>query len=981
MKHINLNIAALFLMMIVIVSLWSCNIESKSNTRELNTNNWFHSYDFDASTLNNVPKEYGPYTRWWWPGNDVTKEGLEREIKLLASNGFAGVEIQPLTYGLNLDGPKEQLERQFSWDSPKFYGHLKFAIEQAKKYGLTVDLTAGSGWPMGGPNVTPDISLQTLAYADTSILGGREINIKIPCLYSDSLLAKTKRDGLMLFKPIDISYAKLQAVIAGKYIKKEANQTFLEENSLIDISENVSNGILNWQAPAGEWIILTFWSLPDGELTKGMAAKPNGLVIDHLDSTKLQIYYQHLFGERTGLTHFFGHPVRAVFNDSYEFLPDRHFSDDFINYFSQQRGYSIVPYLPANMQKGYNSAYGPVLSPGQKPYFVLGSEDWRLRYDYDLTVSELIKNQFIGTSNNWLVSKGLLHRTQAYGAKMDIIGNSGKADIPETEQLAGNNSEGFIKLITSGAHLYNKPIVTQESFVFIDFAETTTPQKIKISADKSFASGVNQIIYHGTPYKYQIDDYGKEGWSPFSSPYFPLNFSSTINESFPYWKDIKQINEYISRVQYALQSGDSKCDLLIYFPFIDFYPEQIVNNPEEVLHSGFFKGVEPDMRSYTVKTHTNLASDWYKKLWPLVNKLEANGITWEFVNDDALQKAHMKDNEIIINGNGYQAIVIANAPYIQLNSAKNINSLSKDNSKILIFGDKPEKQPSYLNWKFNDKTVITLIEEALVQENVAQLKDEKDLDGWINTLSIPVRYRGNYNFARQIVREMADGSRLHFIWNKSEEWQRVSFLVGDEYRFSYFINPENTITSENINGSGSYNIPPWGTVFLYACKRKLADSLISIPAINTSVANKVLTIENWNIKSGDISLNNTKLFDWRKDDQFKYKSGEATYASTFEIDKKEGKKYYLELGEVFFTSDVFINGIHAGKRIWAPFELDVTDLIKKGENSIEVRIIPTNRNSFIREAESGNRHYQQFKNLESSVMPAGLVGPVIIKAI
>jgi hypothetical protein len=48
-------------------------------------------------------------------GNDVTNNELQREIKILAENGFAGVEIQPLTMGVNMGGPKEITDRIYSW--------------------------------------------------------------------------------------------------------------------------------------------------------------------------------------------------------------------------------------------------------------------------------------------------------------------------------------------------------------------------------------------------------------------------------------------------------------------------------------------------------------------------------------------------------------------------------------------------------------------------------------------------------------------------------------------------------------------------------------------------------------------------------------------------------------------------------------------------------------------------------------------------
>jgi hypothetical protein len=43
---------------------------------------------------------FGPLARWWWPGNDVTKEELKREINLFADNGFAGVEVQPMNLAM-----------------------------------------------------------------------------------------------------------------------------------------------------------------------------------------------------------------------------------------------------------------------------------------------------------------------------------------------------------------------------------------------------------------------------------------------------------------------------------------------------------------------------------------------------------------------------------------------------------------------------------------------------------------------------------------------------------------------------------------------------------------------------------------------------------------------------------------------------------------------------------------------------------------
>ncbi len=209
----------------------------------------------------------------------------------------------------------------------------------------------------------------------------------------------------------------------------------------------------------------------------------------------------------------------------------------------------------------------PICGRRHNRILVFQTRDWRLKYDYDLTLSDLLADAFlIPAGIGW--KKGLLHRTQAYGLNMDMIGQAGLASIPETESMLG--SEANLKIMTSGGHLYNRPIVSAESVVFKDRAYTTTPQKIKLAVDKLFTAGVNQIVYHGIPYRYTPEKLGGEGWYPFSSPNSGgVNFSSNLGEGDFFWKDQKEVNEYITRVQYALRSGRPHADVLIYFPFID----------------------------------------------------------------------------------------------------------------------------------------------------------------------------------------------------------------------------------------------------------------------------------------------------------------------------------------------------------------------------------------------------------------------------
>jgi hypothetical protein len=87
--------------------------------------------------------------------------------------------------------------------------------------------------------------------------------------------------------------------------------------------------------------------------------------------------------------------------------------------------------------------------------------------------------------------------------------------------------------------------------------------------------------------------------------------------------------------------------------------------------------------------------------------------------------------------------------------------------------------------------------------------------------------------------------------------------------------------------------------------------------------------------------------------------------------------WFIDLGKVFFTAEVVINGKPAGKRINAPYSLNITNLLRKGENTIEVRVTPGQLNGFIGETAKGDKRFNAFKS-NTGLMSSGLVGPVVL---
>ncbi len=113
-----------------------------------------------------------PWTRWWWPGSAVTREGITRQLEAFAAAGIGGVEITPI-YGAR--GAEAQY---LPFLSPEWVEMLAHAAAEAKRLGLGVDMATGTGWPFGGPWVTAADGSSSLQLADGQ-LAGKPTDMKV----------------------------------------------------------------------------------------------------------------------------------------------------------------------------------------------------------------------------------------------------------------------------------------------------------------------------------------------------------------------------------------------------------------------------------------------------------------------------------------------------------------------------------------------------------------------------------------------------------------------------------------------------------------------------------------------------------------------------------------------------------------------------------------------------------------------------------
>jgi hypothetical protein len=128
------------------------------------------------------------------------------------------------------------------------------------------------------------------------------------------------------------------------------------------------------------------------------------------------------------------------------------------------------------------------------------------------------------------------------------------------------------------------------------------------------------------------------------------------------------------------------------------------------------------------------------------------------------------------------------------------------------------------------------------------------------------------------------------------------------------------------------------------------------------------------------------LYDWTTstNDSIRHYSGTAIYKSGFRLENSiNGKNLYVGLGPVNGIARVKINGKYAGGAWTAPWKVDISTLVKAGENMIEVEIVNTWVNRLVGDSKLpvNERKTWCFVNpfkADNQLAPSGLIGPVQI---
>lgn len=953
---------------------------------------------FQWAHIDAPPGATWPWTRWWWPGAAVDNTELRRELAQLHEAHFGGAEIQPFSLGV-LD--PVTLARMREFDTPVYYQKLRRLLEDAAKLGVRIDLTHLSGYPAGGPQVSLEDAPRTMAIAWAEFEGGQAVHIAIPppeptgADYAGAYLGST----VYFARGDERLLSVLVAQRLDGHLRKDPfdlrASLHLDPSTVHVVTGAVRDGTLEWDAPPGSWVLVASYIMPDPERPSFGAYQDPGYVVDALRAGVIRAHYNYAFGRRTGLPQYYGGALRGVFNDSLEFKANRLISADFLQEFRRRRGYDLEPYLPVVFSEGRDNFFAhDLLGLDPKPPFRMGETDERVRYDYQLTLSDLVIERFVRTSREWAEQRGLISRGQSFGADFDVLRALGENSIPEVESLYAAGGDAFLKLGSSAGALYGRNLVSAESFDWEAGDYMSTPGKIKAYADKLFLAGVNHIVYSGTPYglnRGQEQPYGPQGWYPWSFP--GLAFSDNFSPPIPMWTDVPALNTYIARVQNLLRQGKPNIDVLIYYPFIGFLSGAPGSRQKgELLARGDFPyspaPVLPPLQGplaemlKTVPHAEHVASlEWLAKLQPVVAELDRRGITWGWINGDALGNGALTGDGHFRAGGRYGAVLFANvdsAPVADLAAAE---KLAGEGAPVFIYGEPPQRQPGFFNAQAADAEARA-IGLRLAQAHRGADSPEALAVALAGTSHAGATLEEKTAAIRRYSRTLSHGS-IHFFANQTNEAVQGQLTVEGP---SWWFDPLSGSAWEEPAGRSG----PW-SLALAAFESRILIVGIPMPrelkhapptwAVSEAV--QTWPLEQWAVEVGDHrQVHSGGLFDWSKDGELIYAAGPGRYSTSFELHpESRNVRYVLDVGLVPGSATIRINGREAGSASLPPGRLDVTEFVKPRRNSLTITYTPPLRDFLVGRAMAGDRRYLRFKSEPpGAVVPAGLLSPITLQA-
>ena len=437
----------------------------------------------------------------------------------------------------------------------------------------------------------------------------------------------------------------------------ELPSLIIQPSTVLNLTKMMAaDGLLHWDVPAGEWIVLRAAMVPTGTSNGPAPAEATGPEVDKMNRSALKAHFDSYVGDllkripasdRKALKH--------VVADSYEQGPEN-WTDGFGADFQKRYGYSPLPWLPVLTGR------------------IVGSADKSDRFLWDLRrmVADRIADDYVGGLRDlchqhglkmWLENYGhwgFPGEFLQYGGECDEIGgefwaNGNYADNSDFDYL------GRVELrdASSAAHIYGKTAVWAEAFTGGP-AFANSPHDFKARGDWAFCEGINQFVFHVYIHQPWDDKLpGVNAW-----------FGTEFNRHNTWFEQSKAWIDYLRRCSVMLQTGQPVADV-----------------------------------AYFIGEDTPKMTGIRKPELP-------SGRDFDFINSEVIEKQLTVKNDLLTlpSGMTYRVLVLPELPTMRPEVLRKIRDLIKAGATVV--GRPPERSPSMENFPKCDEQVKQLARDV-----------------------------------------------------------------------------------------------------------------------------------------------------------------------------------------------------------------------------------------------------------------------------
>lgn len=728
----------------------------------------------------------------------------------------------------------------------------------------------------------------------------------------------------------------------------------VQPSEVIDLTDSIRDGHACVQLPEGRWRILRIGHTSTGH-TNATGGAGRGLECDKFSRAAVSKQIDNWFGRiYEAMDPAVARRVlKVLYVDSWE-CGSQNWSDSFAAEFRARRGYDLRPWLPLLAGVPMESA----------------ARSEKVLRDVRETIAELVRDVFFDVLAAKADTYGCRFTAESVAPTMvsDGLLHYDKVDLPMGEfwlDSPTHDKPNDMLDAISGGHIYGKRIISAEGFTELRGVWDETPARLKPVLDRNYALGLNRLVCHVMTHNPWLD----------RRPGMTLDGIGLFFQRDNTWfrNGARALCDYAARCQTLLQYGVPVVDIAVFtgeeVPRRSVLPDRLVPSLPGLFGADRVAServrLANEGQPLRVKpvgvTHSANMADPEQWVDPL------RGYAYDSFNRDALLRlARAEGGRMVLPGGAsYRVLVLPGArpmnPETPMSDAVRAKIAELKAAGVAV----PE-----LPWRADDLTAFGLERDAVVPAGLAWTHRRAEAE------NIDIYFIANpTSEARACTVSLRTAGRV------PELWDALTGAIADaaEWRVA----EGRTEVALALPAGGSRFI-----VFRRAGTPPAAPA--PAPHRGTTALDDLRTGDWWMTfdlgSEGVRTVRAGQLFDWSRseDRRLRYYSGTAACRTTFRWRGRIPARVVLELEGVHDVAAVKVNGRPCGTAWTAPYEVDITEALRKGENNLVIEVSNTWANALLG-ADSGQPPFRgiwtnaPYRRKEQMLLPAGITGGIRVR--